>query len=182
VNALPCDAPDLAHDFGIEPASLHLHPGGFESDCLVADRRWFVKVWHGSEPPAGLHLLEKLRCAGLPVPAPIPARAGELHAWWRGRPYAIFPYVQGRTARGDDWYLTARALKRVHEVDGVDLPRTLIDEPHIWQLRNRLDHPWIKDRSQEVAGIIDRLERLDQCWAGCGHTGLGAGHPRSPRA
>lgn len=154
------DAPDLAHDFGIETASLHPHPGGFESDCLVADGRWFVKVWRGSEPPAGLHLLEKLRSAGLPVPAPIPAKAGELFAWWRGRPYAVFPYVQGRTARGDDWYLTAQALKRVHEVDGIGLPQTSIDEPDIWQLRKRLDHPWIKDRGHEVSESIDRLQRV----------------------
>lgn len=154
------DAPDLAHDFGIDAASFHPHRGGWESDCLVADGRWFVKVWHGSEPPAGLHLLEELHRAGLPVPAAIPTRAGELYAWWRGRPYAVFRYVQGRPATQDDWQLTARALKRVHETDGIDLPRTPIDEPHVWPLRDRLGHPWIKDRSREVAENIDRLERL----------------------
>jgi hypothetical protein len=160
VNALPSDTPDLAHDFGIETAALHPHPGGFESDCLVADERWFVKIWHGNEPPAGLHLLERLRSVGLPVPAPIRAKAGGLYAWWQGRPYAVFPYVRGRTARRDDWYLTAQALKRVHEVNGIELPRTPIDEPDIWPLRDRLGHPWIKDRSREVAESIDRLERV----------------------
>jgi len=160
VNALPQDMPDLVHDFGLRAATLHPHPGGFESDCLVVDGRWFVKIWHDSEPPARLHLLNDLRSAGLPVPAPISTKAGELYAWWRGRPYAVFPYVQGRSATGDDWHLTARALKRVHEVDGIDLPRTPIDESDIWPLRNRLDHPWIKDCGREVAENIDRLERL----------------------
>jgi spectinomycin phosphotransferase len=160
VNALPSDAPDLAHDFGIEIAAVHRHPGGFESDCLVVDGRWFVKVWHRNEPPTGLNLLDRFRSVGLPVPAPIPAKAGGLYAWWRGRPYAVFPYVPGRTARRDDWHLTAGALKRVHEVDGIELPRPPIDEPDIWPLRDHLDHPWIKNRSREVAENIGRLERV----------------------
>ena len=33
-----------------------------------------------------------------------------------------------------------------------------MDEPEVWRLRDRLDHPWIKDRSREVAANIRRLE------------------------
>lgn len=151
-------APDLARDYGLRATVLRPHPGGFESDCLVADGTWFVKVWRGSETPARLGLLGELRAAGLPVPAPIPARTGELHAWWNGRPYAVFDFVDGRPGRDDDWHLTVRALKRVHELGGIDLPPGSMDEPEIWLLRDMLDHPWIKDRSREVAENIVRLE------------------------
>lgn len=37
-------ASDLVRDFRLTPATLRLHPGGFESDCFVADEMWFVKV------------------------------------------------------------------------------------------------------------------------------------------
>lgn len=50
------------------------------------------------------------------MPAPIPTRSGELYAWWNGRPYVVFDLIRGRTARGDDWRLTAQALKRVREL------------------------------------------------------------------
>jgi aminoglycoside phosphotransferase (APT) family kinase protein len=70
-----------------------------------------------------------------------------------------FPFVRGRTADDDDWRLTAQALKQVHELDGIDLPRCSMDEPEIWRLRDRLDHPWVKDRSRQVAANILRLER-----------------------
>jgi spectinomycin phosphotransferase len=155
---MPALATDLAHDYGLKTDAFLPHPGGFESDCLVADGTWFIKVWRGSEPPSRLDLLDELRAAGLPVPAPIQTKAGELYAWWNGRPYAVFRFVQGRTARDDDWRLTAQALKRVHELDGIDLPYGSMEETEIWRLRDRLDHPWIKDRGHEVAANIQRLE------------------------
>jgi spectinomycin phosphotransferase len=158
VNGMPALAPDLAHDYGLGTDALRPHPGGFCSDCLVADGTWFIKIWRGSEPPPRLDLLDELRAAGLPVPAPIRTKAGELYAWWNGRPYAVFRFIQGRTARDDDWRLTAQALRRVHELDGIDLPRGSMEETEIWRLRGRLDHPWIKDRSHEVAANIQRLE------------------------
>jgi Ser/Thr protein kinase RdoA (MazF antagonist) len=130
-------------------------PGGFESDCLIVDATWFVKIWRRSEPPAQLGLLQQLNAAGLP--APVPTKTGELYAWWQRRPYAVFPFVRGRIAGDDDWPLTVRALKRVHELDGIDLPRDSMDEPQIWQLQDRLDHPWIVDRRHEVAENIQRL-------------------------
>ena len=41
----------------------------------------------------------------------------------------------------------------------MELPHATMDEPEIWALRERLDHPWIKDRSSEVLDNIGRLER-----------------------
>ncbi|MGH3165565.1 MAG: phosphotransferase enzyme family protein [Trebonia sp.] len=151
--------PNLARDYGLQVDALRPHPGGFESECLVADSTWFIKIWRSNEPPARLEVLNELHAAGLPVPAPVPAGTGELHAWWSGRPYAVFPYIRGRAPDDDDWQVTARALRRVHELDGIDLPRGSMDEPAIWWLRDHLDHPWIKDRGREVAERIRRLER-----------------------
>jgi spectinomycin phosphotransferase len=159
VDTVPAQPPDLVRDYGLKTAVLDPHSGGFESDCWVADGAWFVKVWRSAEPPTRLDLLAALSASGLPVPAPVPTVSGELYATWCGRPYAVFPFVQGRTADDDDWRLTAQALKRVHQLDGIDLPRTTMDEPAIRQLGARLDHPWIVDRADEVAGSILRLER-----------------------
>jgi Ser/Thr protein kinase RdoA (MazF antagonist) len=155
---MPGQPPDLLHDYGLHAAAVHAHPGGFESDCWVADEAWFVKMWRGSEPPARLDLLMDLSAAGLPVPAPIRTLAGELYATSGGRHYAVFPFVHGRTADDADWQLTAQTLRRVHDLDGIYLPRSAMDEPEIGQLRGRLDHPWIKDRAGEVADSIRRLE------------------------
>ncbi|WP_337796283.1 phosphotransferase enzyme family protein [Actinopolymorpha rutila] len=149
---------DLEHDYGLRVAALLPCAGGFESDCWVADDRWFVKRWRGSEPPARLGLLEELGTAGMPVPAPIRTLNGEFYTASGPRPYAVFPFVRGREAVDDDWRLTAEALKSVHDLAGVDLPATTMDEPEIWQLRERLDHPWIRDRRREVAASIYRLE------------------------
>lgn len=159
VGTVPSHHPDLIRDYGLSAHAFRSHPGGFESDCWVADGAWFIKVWRSTEPPARLDLLHELRTRGLPVPGPVPTTTGSLHATWRGRPYAVFPFVQGRTAHGDDWRLTARALKSVHELDGVELPRSSMDEPEIRRLRDRLDHPWIKDRAREVEDHILRLDR-----------------------
>lgn len=152
------DMPDLARDYGLQVNALRPHPGGFESDCLVADETWFVKIWRSSERPARLDVLGELHAAGLPVPVPVQARTGDLHAWWNGRPYAVFPFVRGRAAGDDDWRVTARTLRRVHELEGIDLPRFLMDEPAIWWLREHLGHPWVRDRAGEVAEGIRRLD------------------------
>jgi Ser/Thr protein kinase RdoA (MazF antagonist) len=103
-------------DYPIEGSICRRHPGGFESDCWVVDDAWFVKVWRRAHPPDGLDLLARLRSAGLPVPVPIPTRAGELFAWWQGRPYAVFPFLAGRAADDRDHGLTARMVRRVQEV------------------------------------------------------------------
>lgn len=153
------DLPNLGNDYGIEAKTLVPHPGGFDSDCLVADGAWFVKIWREDEPPDRLDVLSHLHAAGLPVPAPIPARTGDLHARWHGRPYAVFPYVRGRAPGDGDWPVTARALRQVHEIGGIDLPRDCMDEPHVWRLRDHLNHPWFGGRGGDVAEYIRRLER-----------------------
>jgi Ser/Thr protein kinase RdoA (MazF antagonist) len=150
---------DLDRDYGIAVTTLRDHPGGFESDCWAADGLWFVKMWRHRLPPTRLTLLNDLAAAGLPVPTPVPTVTGELCALWRGRPYAVFPFVHGKPQADEDWQQTALALRRVHEVHGIDLPYATIDEPEIAQLRERLDHPWIKDRGQEIVDNILRLER-----------------------
>ncbi|WP_165949276.1 phosphotransferase enzyme family protein [Kribbella turkmenica] len=151
------EASDLARDYGLTADELRPHAGGFNSDCWVADSKWFVKVWRRGTPE-DLDLLCTLAATGLPVPAPLRTVAGELHAIAGGRPYAVFPYVHGRMATHDDWRPAAQALKRVHALEHVDLPPATLDEPAIWPLRDHLDHPWIADRREEVVASIARLE------------------------
>lgn len=151
---------DLLRDYGIAIAGLHPHPGGFESDCWVADELWFIKAWRRQVPPKGLGLLRDLAAAGLPVPAPIPTVAGELHATFHSRPYAVFPYIRGRSATHDDWRQTAQALKRVHALEYIHLPPSTMDEPSVWRLGEQLNHPWIANRRDELAANIARLERV----------------------
>jgi hypothetical protein len=81
----------LKHDYGLVVGAIRPHPGGFESECWVADEAWFIKAWRSYRRPARLDLLHNLCAAGLPVPAPLPTVSGELHATWQGRPYAVFP-------------------------------------------------------------------------------------------
>jgi hypothetical protein len=150
---------DLARDYGLRVAALRPHSGGFESRCWVADETWFVKVWKATTPPAGLPLLSALQAAGLPVPAAIPTLQGPDHAITGGHPYAVFPYLAGRSASNDDdWLRTARALRSVHDTTGIDLPRADLDEPEIRTLNQHLDHPWIAHRRDEVAENIHRLD------------------------
>ena len=152
---------ELERDFGVRVGVLRAHVGGFESDCWVADEAWFVKVWKQPGSPNGLEVLGELRGRGLPVVAPIAAVSGEHYAVHEGRPYAVFPYIPGRTATHDDWRVTARALRQVHELsEPPDLPRVTFDEPEIRQLAQRLDHPWIVDRRDEVAVAIERLDEV----------------------
>lgn len=156
----PIPAADLQRDYGFSISSSRPHPGGFEADCWVADETWFIKVWRRRQPPSGLKVLGDLAGAGLPVPVPVPTVAGALHATSGGRPYVVFPYVRGRAASQAEWQLTARALKRVHATQQVELPPFTTAEPEIQQLRVHLGHPWIVDRREEVAASIERLEQV----------------------
>ena len=148
----------LEHDYGLVVGAFRPHPGGFESECWVADEEWFVKVWRSRRRPARLDLLHDLCAVGLPVPSPVRTVSGELHATWQGRPYAVFPYVHGHAQRDDEWRQAAQALRSVHELHAVDLPRTTMDEPDISRLREHLSHPWLRGRSHEVAASLSRLD------------------------
>jgi aminoglycoside phosphotransferase (APT) family kinase protein len=148
----------LLASYGVDATELRRHPFGFESECWIADDRWFLKVWrHG--PPANLALLEQL---DLPVPRPLRNEDGELVTRSGGRAFAVFPYVDGRPATWDDWAEIARAMRMLHElpVDGLGIPEANLDEPAIRFLRDNLDHPWIRDRAAEVVQMVDRLEAV----------------------
>ena len=147
---------DLLDAYGIEVRRLRRHPFGFESECWIADDRWFVKVWH-HDPPGNLALLERL---DLPVPIPLRTRDGALVATADAHSYAVYPYVRGRAATWADWAEIARVMRRMHDIDIrlLDAPSAALDRSGIELLRTRLDHPWIRDRRDEVTRMVDRLE------------------------
>lgn len=151
---------DLRRDYGLSVSTVAPHAGGFESRCFVADDTWFIRVWRDTRLPARLDLLVELRDRGLPVPAPLPTTGGMLHSVWEGQPYAVFEYVHGHTAGEGDWDELARALQRIHSTAGVDVPRTTLAEPDIRKLKNNVDHPWVRDRRDELVAYIERLERV----------------------
>lgn len=148
---------DLNRDYGLTVTELEPHPGGFASDGWAADRRWFVKVWKPGEHPSGLELLAELHELGLPVVEPLRTLQGDLFARHGDRAYAVFPYIQGRTATWDDWRVVARVMRQVHEVQ-VALPPVDTSEPWIGVLGQNLRHPWIMDREGELVAAIARLE------------------------
>ncbi|MGW7681234.1 phosphotransferase enzyme family protein [Kribbella sp. NPDC054772] len=150
---------DLQRDYGLNVAELAPHPGGFATDGWVADGRWFVKRWKAGERPVGLEQLAELRALGLPVIEPVRTLRGELSATTGARAYAVFPYVDGRTATWADWCVAARALRQVHDVPlTLELPEADTSEPWIEVLGRNLRHPWIADRAGEVAAAIVRLD------------------------
>jgi aminoglycoside phosphotransferase (APT) family kinase protein len=157
-DARPPTKRDLRRDYGLDVDVVTPHEGGYESACWVADDTWFVKVWPSE--PANLALLGRLHDLGLPVAVPLLTVDGALTSRSDERPYAVFPYVRGRTATDDDWAQTARCLRRVHQIVDVDLPRSTMDERCIEALRDRLAHPWIRDRGEIVSAHLDRLEAV----------------------
>lgn len=148
---------ELRRDFGLDAITVEGSPGGFESKCWVVDGKWFVKVWHDDRHPVDLALLDRLADAGLPVPRPV--RSDVLRTE-RGHRYAVFPYVRGRHATGDDWRAVARGLRRIHDVpvDGLGLPSPAPTDEPLVDLRARLDHPWIAARADELSSWLDRFE------------------------
>jgi aminoglycoside phosphotransferase (APT) family kinase protein len=122
--------------------------GGFLPRCWT-DGTQVLKLW-GDGLPASLGVLGDL---DLPVVAPL---AMAVIAGWG---VAVFPFVHGRPATSADAPALARAMRRMHEHPLVDLPRLPIDESWCLEtMRDRLDHPWIRDRRAEVEAQLDRLE------------------------
>ncbi|GAA1110497.1 hypothetical protein GCM10009630_04440 [Kribbella jejuensis] len=150
---------DLQRDYGLSVSELVPHDGGFATEGWVADRRWFVKRWKDGSEPSGLIQLAELNALRLPVVEPLRTVRGELSALSGSRAYAVFPYVQGRTATWDDWRVVARALREVHEAPlSVSLPPADVSEPHIRNLAQYLEHPWIADRADVVRTAMARLD------------------------
>lgn len=151
---------ELGDAFGLVVHELRRHPVGYESECWVADDRWFVKVWRHGPPHNQLDLLDELASSGLPVPVALRTRDGLPTAISHDRTYAVFPYVVGRHAGTEDAAEVGRALRRVHATTGVTVAHASMDEPCIEAVRARLDHPWLRSRRDEVARQVDRLEEL----------------------
>jgi hypothetical protein len=139
---------------------LRPHPGGFEADAFT-DGRWFVKLWRQQpDSDAALALTAELAARGIPVPAAERALDGSYTSAHDGRRYALFPFVDGRQGTWEDADAIARAMRVVHEIADLVLPRTDMDEWCIEVLRDRHDHPWIVDRRGEVMANVDRLEAV----------------------
>jgi len=146
--------------FGIEVGVLREHPGGFEADAFT-DGHWFVKLWrHQPDSDAALALTAELAARRIPVPAAQRALDGSYTAGHLGRRYALFPYVEGRQATANDIEAIARAMRAVHDVTDLALPRADMREWCIEALRDRYDHPWLADRGAEVMANVDRLEAV----------------------
>lgn len=147
--------------FGTKVGELRPHPGGFEADAFT-DGRWFLKLWRQQpDSDAALALTAELAARGIPVPAAVRALDGSYTGRHRGRPYALFPFADGRPGTWNDADAIARAMGALHEVADLHLPRTDMDERWcIELLRDRYDHPWIVDRRAEVEASVDRLEAV----------------------
>ncbi|MGW6282715.1 aminoglycoside phosphotransferase family protein [Kribbella sp. NPDC055071] len=154
----PPSSAEVSAAFGVAVEELRAHPGGFEADAF-SDGRWFVKLWR-QEPDsdAALALTAELADRGILVPAAQRALDGSYTAEYLGRRYAVFPYVEGRQATWNDANELARAMRAVHEIDDLILPRTEIHEGWIDALRDRRDHPWIRAWRDEILAAVDRLE------------------------
>jgi Ser/Thr protein kinase RdoA (MazF antagonist) len=127
--------------------------GGFVVRCW-RDGRQVVKVWEDGLPPS-LPALTEL-AVDLPVVAPL---ATAVVAGWG---VAVFPFVSGRPATtAADLPVLARALRRLHDHPVVALPHHPVEEDWaLGVLRDRLDHPWLRDRVAEVVAQLDRLEAV----------------------
>lgn len=146
--------------FCVEVGELRPHPGGFEADAFT-DGRWFVKLWcQWPDSDVALALTAELAALGIPVPAAQRALDGSYTSEHHGRRYALFPFVDGSQGTWNDGEAIARAMRDVHEIADLVLPRTDMDEWCIEVLRDRHDHPWIVDRRGEVMAGVDRLEAV----------------------
>jgi Ser/Thr protein kinase RdoA (MazF antagonist) len=122
--------------------------GGFLPRCWT-DGRQVLKLWDDGLP-ASLGVL-----ADLDLPVIAPMATAELAGWGA----AVFPFVRGGEATAADVPALARTMRRMHDHPVVALPRLPIDESWcVGTLRDRLDHPWIRDRRAEIEVQLDRLE------------------------
>ncbi len=159
-DASPPTVAQVLDAFGVEVDTLAPTPGGFEADGF-SDGRWFVKLWrYEADSDAALALTGNLAARGLPVPAAQRALDGTHTSVHDGRPYALFPFVEGRAGTWDDAEEIARAMRAVHEIADLHLPTTDMEEWCVEVLRDRRDHPWSGNLRNEIMAYVDRLEAV----------------------
>lgn len=160
IDVPPPTATQLRDAFGVDGGTFRPLLGGFEADAFT-DGRWFVKLWR-QQPDSddALALTVELAAREIPVPAARRALDGTYTSSHHGRSYALFPLVEGRQGTWNDADAIATAMRTVHEIAGLLLPRTSMAEWCIEALRDRCDHPWIGDRRGEVMDGVDRLEAV----------------------
>jgi Ser/Thr protein kinase RdoA (MazF antagonist) len=108
-----------------------------------------LKVWDDGLP-ASLAVL-----GDLDLPVAVPEATAVIAGWG----VAVFPFVRGRPATGADAPALARTMRVMHDHPLVDLPRLPIEESWcLGTMRDRLDHPWIRERRAEVEAQLNRLE------------------------
>ncbi|MEV4417444.1 phosphotransferase [Catellatospora sp. NPDC049609] len=101
---------------------------GFEADTF-AEGRWLVKLWRQQpDSDAALALTAELAARGIPVPAEQRTLDGSYTSEYLGRRFALFPFLDGRQATWDDADAIAAAMRAVHEIADLVLPRTDIEE------------------------------------------------------
>ena len=150
---------ELRRDFRIHADRFVPWPVGFESECWIADDRWFIKVWNERGHPVDLRLPDSLADQGLPVPRPLRV---DLTRTDDGRRYTVFPYVHGRHATDEDAVEVAHLLRRVHDLplDRLILPAPPPTHDLLDLLRPRLTHPWVADRRDVLVAWLDRFEAV----------------------
>jgi len=162
-EVLPPTSAEILHAFGLRVGDLRRHGLGWDSVGWT-DGVWFVKVWR-YRPPANLPLLEQLEL-GVSVPVAQQTLDGESFAVTaEGSCFGVFRFLGGRHAVDDDWRETARVLRLVHDHPAPGLPTvTLVmnEWDIVSDLRERLDHPWIRDRRLEVEHYLNRLEAVTE--------------------
>lgn len=157
----PPTAAQVRRAFDIEVGELEPHQSGFEADAFT-DGQWFIKLWRQvPDTDAALALTADLAKRGVPVPAAQRAVDGSYTAKHLGRPYALFPFIEGcQATTTENTEAIARAMRAVHEIRDLDLPHADMGEWCIEALRDRRDHPWIGERRDEVMAAVDRLEAV----------------------
>lgn len=156
----PPKAGQVREAFGVEVGELRACPGGFEADVFT-DGRWFVKLWRQpADGDAALALTVELADRGIPVPPAQRAVDGSYTGEHLGRRYALFPLRRRTLGLGGRYEAIAHAMRAVHDIPELALPRTELREWCIEALRDRQDHPWIGDRRDEVMAAVDRLEAV----------------------
>lgn len=160
-QAQPPTPDQIRSAFDVEVGELKPQQSGFEADAFT-DGHWFVKLWRQQpDSDAALALTAELAQRGIPVPAAQRALDGSYTAGHDGRRYALFPFVDGRPATSfQDTEAIAGAMRALHGITDLDLPKTEMDEWCIAALRERQDHPWIGDRRDELIASVDRLEAV----------------------